>query len=157
MSEHADFLHGRARYADEHEFPRVAAKFRAAAVKIERLECEVKLLVTSFLTALGIEPVPWDETISEQVERGLEQARKLRASVERLPKTADGASVVPGMQLYLMDVTNAVVAVEVFDYEKRYATSVPSTCHCATHHCYSTREAAMKGGTTDADGQHENH
>ena len=61
---------------------------------------------------------------------------KLRATVERLPKTADGVPVVPGMDT-------------VWIVWSEGAKQTPCTwrlMHLRGHICYSTREAAEAGG-----------
>lgn len=106
----------------------------------------------------------------EQPQRAaamLRQAARDAAIVERLPRTADGVPVVPGMKVYKFDTHDGEMrchVVEPFyewsdpddgDADDEYPLGVPWAFHCgigkSATDCYSTRaaaEAAAKGGAS---------
>ena len=92
---------------------------------------------------VGIEPIRCLRESADEIER-------LRAIVDKLPKTADGVPVVPGMTLYSsQNICGAfrkpeiVVSLEVY---ANHETSEWMDGHLEVELLYSTREAAEAAG-----------
>lgn len=68
---------------------------------------------------------------------------RLRAIVDKLPKTADGVPVVPWMRLFVPEFEGGVSEISVVGtWEKRSTSSLPLPVYHGERACYSTRSAA---------------
>jgi len=94
--------------------------------------------------ALGIENGIHEEGVFELAAKEIE---RLRAIVDRLPKTEDGVIVVPGMNLWCNSDRGEyqwlVTAVDTRGYCSGTFHGCSEGPH-STDHCYSTREAAQR-------------
>lgn len=76
------------------------------------------------------EPNGWPRWICEDWLELMAEVEELQAIIAKLPRTADGVPVVPGMTLFLLSGSGAIIPTHAkmyTDYEKEY---------------FSTREAA---------------
>ena len=69
------------------------------------------------------------------------EVKLLQDIVDKVPKTADGVSIVPGMRIYHLE-GGIPEPLDVRDYQKVYPASVPIASYTITQHCYSTIEAS---------------
>jgi hypothetical protein len=71
----------------------------------------------------------------------------LQDIVDKLPQTADGVPVVPGMKVYAKDPTGYIQGYDVGTNSARTDSSIPEPTYLQYNwHCYSTREAAEAAG-----------
>ena len=75
----------------------------------------------------------WKADINHLADEAATEIERLRAEIERLPKTKDGVSVVPGMEVWHRDWEGRVQP-----ETGGWASPWPAVLAC----CYSTREAA---------------
>ena len=84
-------------------------------------------------------------TLAERVQAALDERDRLQAIVDRLPKTADGVPVVPGMQIWpffeIEDEQGAVVCLCAHDGPTGEMLVDGDTMNVGK--CYSTRDAAV--------------
>jgi len=117
-----------------------------AFVKYRRMEVEVKRLRERGNSDIG-------HYMEQELARVYDQVKQLRAIVDRLPKTADGFPIVPGMTVFIphprpsnLITEREVVApygkVACLTKEPAHNGCCESTTHRQARECYSTREAA---------------
>ena len=101
--------------------------FDEAEAKIERLRAD------------------YQEAHRVQEHRHADEIERLRAIVDKLPKTADGVPVVPGMKLFfLCPFENRITSDQVFQDRPEVGGMTIEVSNC-----YSTREAAEAAGGDD--------
>lgn len=90
----------------------------------------------------------WAEAYDQDIPALIEEVRRLRAIVDKLPKTADGVTVVPGDVVWMLAMHGgvegqpaelAVWETEVIDQDTD--SREQTVCHSIAG-CYSTSEAA---------------
>jgi len=88
----------------------------------------------------------WTE-MKQQRDKAVKKAESLQAVVDKLPKTADGVAVVPGMKVYQFDPTGYLQSYDVGTNQARDDSSHPSPAYLVFNHaCYSTEAAARAAG-----------
>lgn len=111
---------------------------------VDRLEDERKANRTRRLEDATARHKARMEIMSLQAEvAGLKcDAVRLRAIVDKLPKTADGVPVVPGMKVYCQDPTGYIQGYDVGANSAMTDSSIPSPGYLQYNwFCYSTHEA----------------
>jgi hypothetical protein len=98
----------------------------------------------------GGDPI-WDLSHSDCLALGavLDEIERLRAIVAKLPKTADGAPVVPGMTLFYIHPKGKVYSVLIgFDLDETWVNYAANgdRARLGIGDCYSTRAAAEAAG-----------
>jgi len=97
-------------------------------------------------------------------EKADEENNRLRALVDRLPKTADGVPLVPGMTVFIPHPhpSNLITEREILapygtlaclTKEPAHSGCCESTTHRQARECYSTREAAEAARTITGKGE----
>ena len=113
---------------------------------------------------MGFEPAPTADAYEavceartkwqERVEKAKAENMRLRAIMDRLPKTVDGMPIVPGMTVFIPHPhpSNLITEREVvapygtlacLTKEPAHFGCCESTAHRLARECYSTREAAL--------------
>lgn len=87
------------------------------------------------------------EAANQRAEADAQEIARLRSIVDKLPKTADGVPVVPGMELFFSDHSGNGSVAECrtcFAWEKRKHTNSagPYPEYVQERTCFTTREAA---------------
>jgi len=87
-----------------------------------------------------------------EAELLLDEIDRLRAIVDKLPKTADGVAVTPNMEVFQIEPCGQGVNVLDVHYLTAYSrASIPSP-HYYFGDCYSTEAAAIKAQKENSDG-----
>jgi len=125
---------------------------------LDQAQAEVGML------KMGFEPAPTADAYEavceartkwqERAEKAKAENMRLRAIVDRLPKTVDGMPIVPGMTVFIPHPrpSNLITEREVLapygtlaclTKEPAHSGCCESTAHRLARECYSTREAAL--------------
>ncbi len=105
-------------------------------------ESVVDKLITALLEEEGTYTALVRAGLTGKINAICEVARAYEAIVAKLPKTADGVPIVPGMKVYQTDPTGYVQGYDVGVNQAADDSSWPSPAYLTYSQCYSTREAA---------------
>ena len=94
-------------------------------------------------TGVSAQPQAGDGQAEAHWREQAEEIERLRAIVEKLPQTADGMPVVPGMKVYQEDPSGCLQSYDVGGNSARTDDSIPTAAYLVfNHRCYSSLEAA---------------
>ena len=86
----------------------------------------------------------------KEIKRLLAERVADKATIAKLPHTADGVAVVSGIKVYERDPTGYIQGYDVGTNMASDDSSCPSGAYLMYSHCYSTREAAEEERQDDA-------